>query len=270
MKLKKIIFILALLIFLGALGYLGAVGYSYYSAGKAYEELAEAVVTRQEGTATGERGEGEGEGAVWEPLAIDFGALQEISEDAVLWIDIPGTPVSYPVAQASDNDYYLKRNLSGSYNFAGTVFMDFRNDPSLSDDNTILYGHNMRNGSMFGILSHYADEEFYKSHPEIDLYLPGRILRCTILSSHQEEAEEENFPTRFETEEEKLAFISRMKARACYDTGTEAGAEDHLVTLVTCTGNGYTHRWVVQAKVTQEIETAEAGTDDSGSENPQE
>ena len=177
MKLKKIIFILALLIFLGALGYLGAVGYSYYSAGKAYEELAEAVVTRQEGTATGERGEGEGEGAVWEPLAIDFGALQEISEDAVLWIDIPGTPVSYPVAQASDNDYYLKRNLSGSYNFAGTVFMDFRNDPSLSDDNTILYGHNMRNGSMFGILSHYADEEFYKSHPEIDLYLPGRILR---------------------------------------------------------------------------------------------
>ena len=258
MKLKKVVFILALLIFLGALGYLGVVWYSYYSAGKAYEELEEAVVTRQEGTATGE--EGEGAEAVWEPLTIDFGALQEISENVVLWIDIPGTSVSYPVAQAADNDYYLKRSLNGSYNFAGTVFMDFRNDPSLADDNTILYGHNMRNGSMFGILSHYADEEFYKSHPEIDLYLPGRILRCTVLSSHQEEAAEENFPTRFETEEEKLAFISRMRSRAYYDTGTEAGADDHLVTLVTCTGNGYTHRWVVQAKVTEEIRmTEEAG-----------
>ena len=79
MKLKKVVFILALLIFLGALGYLGVVWYSYYSAGKAYEELEEAVVTRQEGTDTGE--EGEGAEAVWEPLTIDFGALQEISEN---------------------------------------------------------------------------------------------------------------------------------------------------------------------------------------------
>ena len=61
--------------------------------------------------------EGEGAEAVWEPLTIDFGALQEISENVVLWIDIPGTSVSYPVAQAADNDYYLKRSLNGSYKF---------------------------------------------------------------------------------------------------------------------------------------------------------
>lgn len=250
----KAIFILALLIFLGALGYLGFVWFSYHSAGQAYEQLAAQVIQRKEDSSDGELGESGGGQAVWAPLTVDFDALRSVSENVVLWVDIPGTGVSYPVAQAEDNDYYLRKTLKGEYNFAGTVFMDYRNNPSVTDDNTILYGHNMRDGSMFGLLKKYGKEEFFLAYPEIDLYLPDRILRCSVISSHQEEAQEENFPMQFGSEEEKMAYIDRIKSKAWYDTGIFAGAEDRLITLVTCTGNGYSHRFVVQAAVTEEIE----------------
>lgn len=253
----KVIFILALLVFLGALGYLGFVWFSYHSAGQAYEQLADQVIQRKEDSSYGELGESGGGQAVWAPLTVDFDALRSVSEDVVLWIDIPGTGVSYPVAQAEDNDYYLRKTLKGEYNFAGTVFMDYRNNPSVTDDNTILYGHNMRDGSMFGLLKKYGKEEFFRAYPEIDLYLPDRILRCSVISSHQEEAQEENFPMQFGNEEEKMAYIDRIKSKAWYDTGISAGAEDRLITLVTCTGNGYSHRFVVQAAVTEEIELSD-------------
>ena len=266
-RITKAVFILALLVFLGALGYLGFIWFSYHSAEKAYEQLAEEVVQQREiSLETGEK-EDASETA-WAPLTVDFGALKAVSEDAVLWIDIPGTGVSYPVAQAEDNDYYLRRKLNGDNSFAGTVFMDYRNDPAVTDDNTILYGHNMRDGSMFGLLKKYGKEEFFLAHPEIDLYLPDRILRCSVISSHQEEAQEENFPMNFESGEEKLAYIDRMKSRAWYDTGISAGEEDRLITLVTCTGNGYSHRFVVQAVVTEEIETAPDGVSEDLQENP--
>lgn len=249
-RITKAVFILALLVFLGALGYLGFIWFSYRSAEKGYEQLAEAVLQKREIAA--EKNE-EGEtGALWTPLSVNFDALKAVSEDAVLWLDIPGTQVSYPVAQAEDNDYYLRRKLNGENSFAGTVFMDYRNDPAVSDDNTIFYGHNMRNSSMFGMLKQYGKEEFFLAHPEIDLYLPDRILRCTVISSHQEEAQEENFPTNFKSGEEKTAYINRMKSRAWYDTGITADETDRLITLVTCTGNGYSHRFVVQAVVMEE------------------
>ena len=201
-------------------------------------------------------------------LQIVYGRTQSAFSEDGLPIDIPGTGVSYPVAQAEDNDYYLRRKLNGDNSFAGTVFMDYRNDPAVADDNTILYGHNMRNGSMFGLLKKYGKEEFFLAHPEIDLYLPDRILRCTVISSHQEEAQEENFPMNFESGEEKLAYIDRMKSKAWYDTGISAGEEDRLITLVTCTGNGYSHRFVVQAVVTEEIETASDGVSEALEEKP--
>lgn len=267
-RITKAVFILALIIFLGALGYLGFIWFSYHSAEKGYEQLSEQVVQREEASPSGDGEENGNEEAAWAPLTVDFSALKAVSEDAVLWIDIPGTGVSYPVAQAEDNDYYLRRKLNGDNSFAGTVFMDYRNDPAVADDNTILYGHNMRNGSMFGLLKKYGKEEFFLAHPEIDLYLPDRILRCTVISSHQEEAQEENFPMNFESGEEKLAYIDRMKSKAWYDTGISAGEEDRLITLVTCTGNGYSHRFVVQAVVTEEIETASDGVSEALEEKP--
>lgn len=267
-RITKAVFILALIVFLGALGYLGFIWFSYHSAEKGYEQLSEQVVQREEASPSGDGEETGNEEAAWAPLTVDFSALKAVSEDAVLWIDIPGTGVSYPVAQAEDNDYYLRRKLNGDNSFAGTVFMDYRNDPAVADDNTILYGHNMRNGSMFGLLKKYGKEEFFLAHPEIDLYLPDRILRCTVISSHQEEAQEENFPMNFESGEEKLAYIDRMKSKAWYDTGISAGEEDRLITLVTCTGNGYSHRFVVQAVVTEEIETASDGVSEALEEKP--
>lgn len=268
MRLKKTVFILALIVFLGALGYLGTVYFSYWKAQREYDRLAQEVVSagRGDGQDTGKtNGEAEDENGAWAPLEVDFNALYAVCPDVVLWLDIPGTGISYPVVQSEDNDYYLRRNLEGKRSSAGTVFMDFRNDPALGDDNTILYGHNMRNGSMFGTLRKYTEEEFFRGHQEIDLYLPDRIVRCQVASSRREDAVEEYFQPVFTSAEEKLSYVNRMKEKAYYDTGVEMGTEDRIITLVTCTGNGYSQRWIVQAKIAEEImlgsDGEEAGLD---------
>ena len=82
-----------------------------------------------------------------ELIGIDFDALLAENKDIVGWIYSENTPINYPVVQGRDNDYYLHRMLDGTNNIAGTIFMDSRNDPNLGDYNTIIYGHNMKNGT---------------------------------------------------------------------------------------------------------------------------
>ena len=83
---------------------------------------------------------------------VDFSLLKQENEDIVGWIYCEGTPISYPVVQSGDNQYYLHRLINGEYNIAGSIFMDYRNNAELEDNNTIIYGHNMKNNTMFGYL----------------------------------------------------------------------------------------------------------------------
>ena len=86
------------------------------------------------------------------PLSVDFSALKQENEDIIGWIYSENTPINYPVVQSDDNEYYLRRLTNGEYNIAGSIFMDYRNSASLEDNNTIIYGHNMKNNTMFGSL----------------------------------------------------------------------------------------------------------------------
>ena len=87
---------------------------------------------------------------------VDFDGLQAINEDIIAWLRVGALDLSYPVTQAEDNDYYLHRTFRREDNFAGCIFLDYLNEPDFSDQNSIIYGHNMKNGSMFGTLSHFA------------------------------------------------------------------------------------------------------------------
>ena len=89
------------------------------------------------------------------PIQVDFDVLSKENQDVIGWLYCPDTSINYPVVQAADNEYYLHRLLDDSKNAAGTLFMDYRNSADLSDWNSVIYGHNMKNGSMFGSLPDY-------------------------------------------------------------------------------------------------------------------
>lgn len=96
-----------------------------------------------------------------------FKALQQINQEIVGWITMDDTQINYPIVQAKDNDYYLFRNYKGEDMRAGSIFMDYRNDVKSQNRNTILYGHRMKDGSMFGSLKKMLDEEFFMSHRKL-------------------------------------------------------------------------------------------------------
>ena len=180
-------------------------------------------------------------------LVIDFDSLRQTNPDITGWLDIPGTSISYPVVQAQDNAFYLSHGVGRQKSGSGAVFMDYRNEAGLSDDNTILYGHNMRNGSMFGGLRKYRDSEYRESRPFVDYYVPGLRIRYAVYACYEEEAEAENYSVKFGGEIEKEAFISDAAEKSLYATGIVPDPASHTMMLSTCTGKGYTRRWVVQA-----------------------
>ena len=98
------------------------------------------------------------------PIKVDFNVLKNENTDVVGWLYGEGTSINYPVLQSEDNDFYLHRLINKKYNSAGSLFMDFRNNSNLEDNNTIIYGHNMKNNTMFGSLDNYKNQNYYNNH----------------------------------------------------------------------------------------------------------
>lgn len=126
-----------------------------------------------------------------ETVTVDFAALQEINPDVVAWIRIPGV-LEYPVVRGGDNSYYLNHTVQKTYNIAGSIFLDYRNERDFSDSKNIIYGHNMKDGSMFHVLRNYQDIDFFQEHTDMEVYLPdGRSLNYQITACEQVPADSE-------------------------------------------------------------------------------
>lgn len=108
---------------------------------------------------------------------VNFDALRKVNSDVVAWIYIPGTAVNYPVMKGDPGNYYLHRSWKRQKSFGGAIFMDSVNSHGFTDDNTIVYGHNMKNGSQFGTLIRFLDGKFFESHPYVYVYTPERTIR---------------------------------------------------------------------------------------------
>ena len=102
--------------------------------------------------------------------------------DAVGWIALPNTEINYPFAQHKNNDYYLRRDLKGEYAAAGTIFMDSRCERDFTSQNTILYGHHMKNGSMFGTLKMFGEASFFDTNASGTIYLPNDTLTLAFFA----------------------------------------------------------------------------------------
>lgn len=189
-------------------------------------------------------------------LNVDFAKLKEMNADTIAWFDVENYDASYVIMQSEDNDFYLRRNFDKEYSFAGTLFMDYLNHSDFSDFNTILYGHNMRNGSMFGWLKNYKNQEFYNEHPYIDIYIEGKKLRYQVFSVKQVAVASTNtYYIEQGSDELKQAMIDEWMNTSLYSTGVEVGVDDKILTLSTCVESlDDNYRWVVNAKL---IETSD-------------
>ena len=175
--------------------------------------------------------------------------------DVAAWIQIPALSVSYPVVQGKDNFYYLHHMFDGQENKNGSIFIDYHNQPDFTDSNTIVYGHNMKNGSMFGTLDRYQEKSLFEQYPCFYIYLPDGILEYRIVSCYAGRTGSVGYTYRFPKQEDFQDFLEKILSYAVYDTGTEVTDTDHIVTLSTCVNSDRNYRYLVHGKLEKKIET---------------
>ena len=186
-----------------------------------------------------------------ELLSIDLTSLIEISPEVKGWIYIPDTIIDYPIMQHSDNDYYLKHTWDGTQNKVGSIFFDCQNETDLSDFNTIVYGHNMNNGSMFGTLENFLSESFIEEHPSIYIVNENGVYKYDIFAVHRTNISTITFGMKIYTDPMREEFISFALDYSDIETEIEPTTEDSFLTLSTCS-YGSRYRIVVQAILDEE------------------
>lgn len=188
-----------------------------------------------------------------------FNALREVTgnHDIMGYITIPGTSVNYIIVQGTDNRFYLNHDIFGNRNAAGSIFLDYLNSPHFTDPNTIVYGHNMRNGSKFHDLRHYVSggqpQAFFEQHPQIIIITQYYALVYEIFST---------FTTNINFFYHQVVFghgefqdlLNELNRRRVYDTGVVATVEDNILLLSTCINTlGRDMRIVVAGRLAQRL-----------------
>ncbi len=181
---------------------------------------------------------------------IDFGELQQVNSDIVGWLRIRALDISYPVVQGEDNDFYLHRTFEKEDNFAGCLFVNCDNNRKLTDQNTIIYGHNMKNGSMFGKLKQFREEETFKKSKYFWMFTPDFIYQYRIFSATVVDKTGLTYQTFFTDDEFDQWMKYAFENSEVDNTGIEVTKDDRIVTLSTCTGDDAT-RFVVMGKLAQ-------------------
>lgn len=178
-----------------------------------------------------------------------FKPLLEINKEVVGWINIPGTNIDYPVLQAGDNDYYLNHDINGNKSLFGSIFMDFRNNTNRSNSNIILYGHNMKNGSMFHDLVYYKDQQFFEKHSIIFFDTLYEEEKWEVFSVYVTDVNFNYLVTNFKTFEEYDKYLNAIKGKSLFKKDITLTKDDRILTLSTCSYEFKNARLVVQAKL---------------------
>lgn len=181
---------------------------------------------------------------------IDFSELQQVNEDIAGWLRIRALDISYPVVQGEDNDYYLHRTFEKEDNFAGCLFVNCDNDRDFTDQNTIIYGHNMKNGSMFGKLKQFREEETYNKSKYFWMFTPDLIFQYRIFSAMVVTKTGLAYQTFYSDEDFNEWINKAFEGSEVENSGIQVTSDDHVVTLSTCTGDDST-RFVVMGKLVQ-------------------
>lgn len=180
---------------------------------------------------------------------MDFAALQQVNPEVIGWIYIPDTNISYPLVQGADNEYYLNHTWRKTSSSVGAIFLDERNSKDFSDFNTIIYGHRMRNNSMFGTLNQYKNADFWANHPYVYISTAAGTQKYKIFSIGEVSVTGESYRVAFSNDATKQRFLDYGVAQSQVDTKIVPAVYDKVLTLSTCVASGHATRWVVQARL---------------------
>ena len=182
-----------------------------------------------------------------------FADLSKVNPDVVGWIKVNNTKIDYPVVQSTDNKYYLKRDFNKKSNSMGWIYMDYRNNIYNLSNNTIIMGHNIKAGLMFGTLRYTTNESWY-TNPEnqiITFNTKVKNMKWKIFSIYSIPVTNDYLYANFGDLDEFKTFADKLKARSIYDFKVEINKDDHILTLNTCGPTSAT-RVVVHAVLIKE------------------
>lgn len=250
--------IAAMLLFVGIKGFAGNLN-AYHAEEELSTKLADAVITENTPVSVPEKAEEAEEEVLGvsrvnelpseiAAMAVDFEELSAINSDVVAWIYIPAVDISYPVVKGSDNEEYLHKSFDGKKNSAGAVFMNYANSEDFSDENTFVFAHNMKNGSMFGSLKSFVwDTETVNSNPYIWIFTPNATYQYEIFSAYNTDKNSDMY--QISSDHDGYVESALSQSVIFHDCDTEG----RLLTLSTCAGfAGSGNRLLVHGSLIEE------------------
>lgn len=184
---------------------------------------------------------------------VNFEELSRINPDIVGWIFIEGTNINYPIVQGSDNDYYLNHLFDGTRNRAGAIFLDSRCDPFFYDRHSIIYGHHLKNRTMFTNLMYYKKQAFYDEHSVILLVTPTAYYQLRIFSGYVSNNQASAWELDLD-EEAHAAWLEEIRKKSCFQTEYAPGPDTPIITLSTCTYEFDNAKFVLHSYIEEIIE----------------
>lgn len=180
---------------------------------------------------------------------VDFNKLKEQNNETIAWLKVNNTNIEYPVVKGTNNSFYLNHSFDKSSNSAGWIFADYRNKFDNTDKNIVIYGHNMRDGSMFGSMLNILNAKWYENeeNTNITLYTENEKSIHKVFSVYKIENEYYYIKTEFKNGNEFEGFIKNLKKRSIKDFNVDVSKEDNILTLSTCANNNK-YRAVLHAK----------------------
>ncbi len=183
--------------------------------------------------------EGKNEGENKEEYTVNFNKLKEQNNETIAWLKVNNTNVEYPVVKGTNNSFYLNHSFDKSNNSAGWIFADYRNKFDNTDKNIIIYGHNMRDSSMFGSMKNILNSDWYENEKNTDITLYTENEKCIykVFSIYKIENEDYYIKTEFKNDNEFEKFIKTLKKRSIKDFSVDVSKDDDILTLSTCANN---------------------------------
>ena len=240
---SNIILVIAIVVFAVSAYKLYGIFSEYNKGDKEYQKIQDLVINTEKKDDTKE-----------ETFSVDFEKLLEMNSDVVGWIrfDEP-SEINYPVVQGRDNEEYLKRTFEANTNKLGTLFVDVNNPGDFSGRNTFIYGHNMKNGSMFAQLLKYKDDSFYKEHPYFYIYTPdGKVRTYEIFSAGVVKDTSDSYIMDYADDAAFQTYIDYIKQQSAYPTSAEVTTASKIVSLSTCTNVRDDERFLVHGVMIKE------------------
>ena len=188
------------------------------------------------------------------PIKVDFVALREEGRNVLGWLYCADTLINYPITYYSNNTYYLSHDYTGTRSEGGALFFDCRLTKQLAEQNLIVYGHHMKNRSMFGSLLQYQKQSYYDEHPTMYLLTPDKNYRIELFAAQFTDSEQEQFPVWFKSEQKRAAFVLAAVSNSTFTPGDGTyHNDDQIISLVTCAYSDYiedakfqVHGWLVE------------------------